>query len=89
MKPTKRKPAVGAVRKSIGVADFKARCLELVGQVGARGARYVITKHGKPIARVTPIAAQQRSLRGLLKDQITIAGDIVASDWTKDWEAAR
>ena len=41
----------------VGVADFKARCLELLDGVDTRGDRYVITKRGKPIAAVAPIPA--------------------------------
>ena len=77
------------VSDGVGVAEFKAHCLELVENVGSKGARYLITKHGKPVARVTPVGPQQKPLKGLLKDQITIAGDVVAVDWTEDWEAAR
>jgi prevent-host-death family protein len=75
-------------RETVGVADFKARCLELVENVGTGGARYVITKHGKPVARVVPIAAAEKPLKGLFRDQISINGDIVNVDWTKEWEAS-
>jgi prevent-host-death family protein len=77
------------VSETVGVADFKAHCLELVENVGSKGARYTITKHGRPVARVAPVTTQEKPLKGLFKDQITIAGDIVNVDWTADWEAAR
>jgi prevent-host-death family protein len=83
------KRKVSRVSEGVGVADFKAHCLEFVENVGSKGARYVITKHGKPVARVTPVALHEKPLKGLFKEQITIAGDIVTVDWTEGWEAAR
>jgi prevent-host-death family protein len=88
MKPRKGRPG-SRVRETVGVADFKARCLELVENVGTRGARYVITKHGKPVARVGPVASTEKPLKGLFREQLTVSGDIVNVDWTKEWEASR
>lgn len=38
----------------IAAAEFKARCLELMDRVQETGAEYVITKHGRPVARLVP-----------------------------------
>jgi len=35
-------------------AVFKARCLELVNRVRETGVEYVVTKHGRPMARLVP-----------------------------------
>lgn len=35
-------------------AAFKARCLELMDRVRETGAEFVVTKHGKPVARLVP-----------------------------------
>jgi prevent-host-death family protein len=83
-----KKKQPNRVREPVGVADFKAHCLAYVDAVGTKGARYVITKHGKPVARVEPVGPP-RPLKGLFRDQLTIAGDIVTVDWTDEWEAAR
>ena len=42
--------------KSIGAAKFKEQCLALLDQLDADGL--VITKRGKPVARVIPIERQ-------------------------------
>jgi len=42
---------------TIGAAEFKARCLELMDKVRETGSDYVITKHGVPVARLVPVAA--------------------------------
>jgi prevent-host-death family protein len=38
----------------VAAAAFKARCLELMDRVRETGAEYVVTKHGRPVARVVP-----------------------------------
>ena len=50
-------------------ADFKARCLELMDRVRQTGVEYVVTKHGKPVAKLVPFTENARpsffgSLRG-------------------------
>jgi len=39
----------------VGSAEFKARCLELVNHVREARVEYVVTKHGKPVAKLVPI----------------------------------
>ena len=73
----------------VGVAEFKARCLELLEAVRRHGNELVITKRGEPIARVTPVVGGQYPLRGLLRGRMTIEGDIVHVNWTDEWESAR
>ncbi|OFW13903.1 MAG: hypothetical protein A3F69_00050 [Acidobacteria bacterium RIFCSPLOWO2_12_FULL_66_10] len=83
------KAARPARTHTVGVADFKARCLEFLEDVGARGDELIITKRGKPIATVSPVRPEARPLKGLFAGQIKIVGDIVNVDWTDEWEAAR
>lgn len=63
--------------KSIGAAEFKEQCLALLDRVGPDGL--VITKHGKPVARLLPIATQNMELIGSLKSKIAIHGDILST----------
>lgn len=44
-----------APRGDAGSAEFKARCLELVDHVSEARAEYVVTRHGRPMARLVPI----------------------------------
>ena len=46
--------------KQIAAAKFKAQCLSLLDAVDADGI--VITKHGKPVAKLIPIASDSASL---------------------------
>ena len=40
----------------ISVTRFRAQCLELIRQVECGGEEVEITRHGKPVARLTPPA---------------------------------
>jgi prevent-host-death family protein len=71
---------------NIPAAVFKAECLKLMDEVARTGRVLVITKHGKPVAQLTPVPADSASLFGYMKSTVTIEGDIVsATDVT--WHA--
>lgn len=38
----------------VPAAEFKAKCLELMDRVRETGAEYVVTKHGRPVAKLVP-----------------------------------
>ena len=63
--------------KQIPAAQFKAQCLALLDEVGPDGL--VITKHGKPVAKLIPIAAETASLIGSLAGKVAIKGDILST----------
>lgn len=75
--------------RSINATDFKARCLRVLDDVQTTGAEVVITKRGKPVARLAPIGRTRGSLRGAWKGKARICGDIVHVDWSSEFEAAR
>ena len=63
----------------IGAATFKARCLQLMDEVARTGRSIVITKRGKPVARLIPVEkpAPPKPLWGYMAGTFEIAGDIV------------
>lgn len=63
--------------KTIGAAKFREQCLALLDQLDADGL--VITKHGKPIARVVPYDQQDADLIGSLRHKIKIRGDLLTT----------
>ncbi|PYM05572.1 MAG: type II toxin-antitoxin system prevent-host-death family antitoxin [Candidatus Rokuibacteriota bacterium] len=63
--------------KTVPAAQFKAQCLSLLDRVGPEGI--VITKHGKPVAKLIPIATDAATLIGSLKGKLTIKGDILST----------
>ena len=63
--------------KKIGAAEFKTRCLTLLDEVGPEGL--IITKHGKPVAKLLPVASEPASLVGSLKGRIRVKGRILST----------
>ena len=63
--------------KTIGAAKFKEQCLSLLDQLDSEGL--VITKHGKPVARVVPYDQEFAHLIGSLRDKVEIHGDIMGT----------
>ena len=73
---------------TIAASEFKAKCLRLLDDV-EEGETLVITKRGRPVARVVPVSPPRRSLRGTWKGLVKIKGDIVHFDTSRDWESNR
>ena len=69
--------------KSIGAAEFKEKCLALLDQVGPEGL--IITKHGKPVARLVPLSTGSAELIGSLKGKIRIRGNVLSTGL--EWDA--
>ena len=75
-------------KQTVGIAEFKARCLELLDGVGTRGDEIIITKRGKPIAQIGPIRPDVPELKGMYAGRAKILGDIVNFDLADEWELA-
>ncbi len=74
---------------NITAAEFKARCLQLMDNVKERHASYVITKRGRPVARLVTIESAVRSpVFGRMKGTATVKGDLVAP-LLVSWDAER
>lgn len=69
--------------KTINASKFKEQCLAILDDLGPEGL--VITKRGKPVARVTPVESDCGSLIGTMKGKITIHGDILSTG--REWDA--
>ncbi|MBN1654802.1 MAG: type II toxin-antitoxin system prevent-host-death family antitoxin [Deltaproteobacteria bacterium] len=73
--------------KTIAAAKFKEQCLSLLDSVDEEGL--VITKHGKPVAKLIPIRAKRtdEDLIGALRGQVGIRGDIFRTGLKWDAES--
>jgi len=71
--------------KQIAAAKFKEQCLSLLDEVDPDGI--VITKRGKPVAKLIPFASDSASLIGSLKGKLEIKGEIFSTGL--DWNAER
>jgi prevent-host-death family protein len=73
----------------IPITQFKAHCLEIVETVKRKRTSVVISKHGKPVAKLIPIDSEPvPSLYGSMKGTGREIGDIV-SPIVIEWDAAR
>lgn len=66
---------------------FKTKCLKLMDEVQKYHKEIVITKFGKPVAKLVPVDEMKpKSPFGFLKDSVIIKGDIIGPTGEK-WEA--
>lgn len=73
--------------KTVAAGKFKANCLALMDQVKAKREPVLITKHGKPVAMLTPVEEKKDPIFGFYKGKIKIVGDIVSPIVPlEDWE---
>ena len=63
--------------KTIAAAQFKEKCLALLDEVGPEGI--IVTKHGKPVAKLIPIETESAALIGSLKRKIHVRSDILST----------
>ncbi len=74
------------IERTIKASEFKAKCLKLMDQVAETGEGYVISKNGKPVARLLPYRSKPQSLFGMDRGKIEILGDVI-SPLPVEWEA--
>ena len=71
----------------ITVSQLKVNCLALVEEVAQTHKMFIVTKHGKPIAKVCPIEHTKPPFLGGWAGTVDVDGDIVHFDTSEDWEA--
>jgi prevent-host-death family protein len=64
--------------KTIAAGAFKANCFAIIDEVKARRDCVVITKHGKPVAKLMPIATNTDEIFGFFSGKGSIVGDLLA-----------
>jgi prevent-host-death family protein len=74
--------------KQMPAGEFKARCLKVMDQVHKTREPVVITKRGKPVAKLVPADKNPDDIFGCLKGVFKIVGDIESPVVSPDeWEA--
>jgi prevent-host-death family protein len=71
--------------RRLSATQFKARCLALLDEVAKTRRSLVVTKHGKPVARVVALEAEpslRGSVRFLVDDEELVAP-------AEQWDAER
>ena len=69
--------------RTVDAGTFKEQCLALLEELDADGL--VVTKHGRPVARVLRYENRFAPLIGSLSDKIRVRGDLLSTG--AQWDA--
>lgn len=69
----------------VSATTFKATCLELMDDIARTRSELIVTKHGRPVVRVSSVEPPDVSPVGFLAGSVVRHGDIVSANealWT-------
>ena len=75
------------VMQEISASQFKAKCLALLDDVAEFGGEIVVTKRGRPVAKVVPVEEIEDDLRGSVT--YLVSEEELLAPIDVEWEAAR
>ncbi len=76
--------------KTMAAAEFKARCLKVMDDVRATREAVIITKKGRPVAKLVPAETRPHDVLGCLAGILQVVGDIEAPvAEPKEWKVLR
>ncbi len=76
--------------KTMAAGEFKAQCLKVMDRVNTTREPVVITKNGRPVAKLVPADSPVQDFLGSLAGTIEIVGDIESPvESTEAWEVLR
>ena len=76
--------------KTMAAGKFKAQCLKVMDRVNATREPVVITKKGRPVAKLVPVGSPAEDFFGCLAGTMEIVGDIESPvERPEAWEALR
>jgi prevent-host-death family protein len=76
--------------KTMGISQFKTHALKILDQVGKNREEIVITKRGKPIARIIPLQNEEKIPKpGQLADFFLFEHDIVSPLGEEMWNSCK
>ncbi len=78
----------GTTERTMPAGQFKAKCLKVLDEVAQTREPVIVTKFGKPVARLVPIQDAWIELRGAMRGSVLWEGDII-SPLDVEWEANR
>ncbi len=70
--------------KKMAAGAFKTNCLAVMDEVQAKRETVIITKRGKPVAKLVPVETQEDDIFGFLAGKGRITGDVVSPALTPD-----
>jgi prevent-host-death family protein len=63
--------------KKMAAGSFKTNCLAVMDEVRAKHETVVITKHGKPVAKLVPVNTETDEIYNFLAGKGTVEGDVI------------
>ena len=75
--------------KVIPAGEFKSKCLAVMDEVQTKRQSVIITKRGKPVAKLVPVNLERDDFYDFMKGKGRIRGDIVSpviadEEWNLD-----
>jgi prevent-host-death family protein len=72
--------------KTMAAGEFKVHCLKVMDEVQAKRQAVLITKRGKPVAKLVPVEQKKDDIFGFFKGKIKINGDVVSPAFSpEEW----
>ena len=72
--------------KTMPAGAFTVHCLAVMDEVQSRRETVLITKHGKPVAKLVPAGKDEDDIYNFLAGKGAIIGDVVSPIMTEeDW----
>ena len=78
--------ATGNGARTMKASEFKTKCLALMDEIAESGEEIVITKYGKPVAKLTPCEPEPVNWFGRDRDIIIMHDDLI-EPVDVEWEA--
>ncbi len=76
--------------KTMPAGEFKARCLRIMEEVRTKRVSVLITKKGRPVAKLVPADEDADEVFGRLQGVLEITGDVESPVVApEDWKALR
>jgi len=72
--------------KTMAAGAFKVHCLKVMDEVQSKRQAVLITKRGKPVAKLVPVEKEKDDIFGFYRGKIKINGDIVSPAFSpEEW----
>jgi len=76
--------------RTMPAGQFKTHCLSVIDEVHNKHEEVIITKHGKPMARLIPQNDKPENIFGFMQGRGKIVGDIVSPIFPEDdWDSEK
>ncbi len=62
--------------RTVPAGEFKTNCLRMMDEVHETGAEIVVTKHRRPVVRISAVREERPRLVGSCQGQLRILADI-------------